>query len=341
MGFPIEHKVLSELSPEKKEKLASLTPDQERLAIRNECKKYAEKFIKLQTEQMKRLLTVADYKNPYLTFQPEYESKVLNVFAQMVDEGIVFRHLKPVHWSIANQTALAEAELEYMDKTSDSIAVKFKIDDHPFTHDGPVFAVIWTTTPWTLPANLAIAFGANINYSLVSINGDPCIMATDRVEFIQQHVSNTTVIESIQVDQLRGLIASHPFIDRKAPLLEAGFVTTEDGTGLVHIAPGHGTDDYILGQANGLETYCPVQADGTYDETVPDWIIGQSIWDANAVIVDHLKSNKHWYFMTRLPIHIRMIGDQKHPLFFVARINGLLGWIMRSSQPIKHCENWP
>ncbi len=295
-GLPIEHKVLSELSDEKKTKLASLTPDQERLAIRNECKKYAEKFIKLQSEQMKRLLTVADYDNPYLTFQPEYESKVLDVFAKMVDEGIVFRQLKPVHWSIANQTALAEAELEYMDKTSDSIAVKFNIEDHPFSHNGPVYAVIWTTTPWTLPANLAVAFGGAINYSMVRINGDACIMASERVDFIKDYVSDATIIEPIDINQLRGHFVTHPFIDRKGPILEAGFVTTEDGSGLVHIAPGHGTDDYILGQANGLDTYCPVQADGTYDDTVPDWLNGQSIWSANKIIVDHLQSNHSLVF---------------------------------------------
>lgn len=287
-GLPIEHKVLSELTEEKKQKLATLPPDQERLAIRNECKKYAEKFIKLQSQQMKRLLTVADYDQPYLTFQPNYESSVLNVFASMVKEGLVFRQLKPVHWSIANQTALAEAELEYMDKTSTSVAVKFKINDHPFPIDAPVFAIIWTTTPWTLPANLAIAYGDQIDYILANIGGDHCIVAADRVSYIQEF----TPIDSTQpilTDQLAGLVAKHPFIDRPSPLLVAPFVTTEDGTGLVHIAPGHGTDDYLLGQANGLDTYCPVLADGTFDSTVPEWIQGQSIWSANALILDKLK----------------------------------------------------
>ena len=193
-------------------------------------------------------------------------------------------------------TTLAEAELEYMDKTSDSIAVKFKIDEHPFSTNGPVHAVIWTTTPWTLPANLAIAFGKQINYSLASINGDTCIIATDRLEFIQSYIPDAAIIESIQVDQLSGLVASHPFIDRQSPVLDAGFVTTDDGTGLVHIAPGHGTDDYILGQANDLDTYCPVQADGTYDDTVPDWIIGQSIWKANPIVIDQLRSNNTLVF---------------------------------------------
>ena len=295
-GLPIEHKVLSELSDEKKQKLASLPQDQERLAIRNTCKSYAEKFIKLQTKQMKQLLTIADYKNPYLTFLPEYETKVLDVFATMVEEGLVFRQLKPVHWSIANQTALAEAELEYKDKTSHTVAVKFTLTNHPFQVTGPVHALIWTTTPWTLPANLAVAYGPRLSYSLIQHNNDHYIIATDRLEYIQSYIPDATIVESISADQLTGLIAKHPFIDRESPLLPAEFVTTEDGTGLVHIAPGHGTDDYILGNANNLDIYCPVQADGTYDTTVPDWLAKKSIWKANTDIVDHLRTTQHLVF---------------------------------------------
>ena len=120
------------------------------MAIRNECQTYAKKYIKLQSEQMQSLLTVANYEAPYLTMTKGYEAGVLEAFAEMVSEKLVFRQLKPVHWSIANQTALAEAELEYMDKTSTSVAVKFKINDHPLPIDAPVFAIIWTTTPWTI-----------------------------------------------------------------------------------------------------------------------------------------------------------------------------------------------
>lgn len=289
-GLPIEHKVLTELSKEKKEKLASLSKDHARLAIRNECKKYAQRFISLQTDQMKRLLTMADYTHPYLTFQPAYEATVLDVFASMVDAGIVFRQLKPVHWSIANQTALADAELDYQDKTSDSIAVKFLLSNHPFNTKKPVHAVIWTTTPWTLPANLAIAFGETIQYSLVRITDATCLIATDRIAFIQSRVASLEILESVSGDQLKTCVAQHPFMDRASPFYPADFVTTDDGSGLVHIAPGHGTDDYLLGQQHHLATYCPVQADGTYDDTVPDWLQGLSIWPANKHIIDRLQS---------------------------------------------------
>ena len=294
-GLPIEHKVLSELTPEKKQKLASLSPDQERLAIRNECKKYAEKFIKIQSSQMQRLLTLADYNAPYLTFQPKYESSVLSVFAGMVKEGIVFRQLKPVHWSIANQTALAEAELEYMDKTSHSAAVKFNIPTHSFDISGPLHALIWTTTPWTLPANLAIAYGDAIAYVIATIDGAQCIVADDRLSYIKQY-ANVTQTTPISTADLSGLVAEHPFINRPSPLLPAKFVTTDDGTGLVHIAPGHGNDDYLLGQSHGLDTYCPVLSDGTFDTSVPDWLQGQLIWNANQPIIDHLRNSNHLCF---------------------------------------------
>ncbi len=287
-GLPIEHKVLSELSPEKRQKLATLPPDNERLAIRNECQKYAEKFIKLQSEQMKRLLTVADYSSPYLTFQPSYESNVLNVFSKMVKQGLVFRQLKPVHWSIANQTALAEAELEYMDKVSPTIAVKFQIHDHQFNIDGPLFVVIWTTTPWTIPANLAIAYSDDIDYVIANIDGSYCIIANERLPFIQTYHPNAAVVTPLNPGALNGLIAKHPFIDRESPLFSANFVTTEEGTGLVHIAPGHGLDDYLLGKDHQLDVYCPVTADGTYDNTVPEWLQSKSIWDSNPLIIEAL-----------------------------------------------------
>ena len=315
-GLPIEHKVLTELSPEKKQKLASLPADKERLAIRNECKKYAEKFIKLQSEQMQRLLTVADYDHPYLTFQPEFESNVLTVFSKMVKEGIVFRQLKPVHWSIANQTALAEAELEYMDKTSHTVAVQFELKNHSFDVTGPLYAVIWTTTPWTLPANLALAFGDRIEYCIASINGTNCLVAKDRLEFIKGYEPNCEVITEVPASSLEGLVAQHPFIDRESPLLCGDFVTTEEGTGLVHIAPGHGMDDYLLGQKNNLDTYCPVLADGTYDTTAPDWLIGKSIWDANQEIIDHLKSKHRLIFTDKYEHSYPHDWRSKTPVIF-------------------------
>ncbi len=286
-GLPIEHKVLSEMASKKKEKISTLSPDNQRLAIRNECKSYAEKYIKKQTTQMKRLLTLANYSAPYLTFQPDYESNVLSVFSELIKEGLVFRQKKPVHWSIANQTALADAELEYKDKASPTIAVAFPMPTHPFAVDGPVHALIWTTTPWTLPANKAIAYGNHIKYVIATINGMHCIVAADRMPAIAEHC---TITDSMPIDThlLANLVAQHPFLNQPAPLLDAAFVSTEEGTGLVHIAPGHGTDDYQLGNTHGIDAYSPVLPDGTFDNTVPEWLQGVSIWAANSMIIEHL-----------------------------------------------------
>ncbi|MHC5027217.1 MAG: class I tRNA ligase family protein, partial [Planctomycetota bacterium] len=186
-GLPIEHRVMTELVESGKiEKLASLSDDDRRMAIRNECKKYASRFIKLQSGQMQRLLTLADYDNPYLTMVPAYEKAVLEVFAALVDEGLVYRDLKPVHWSIANETALAEAELEYEDRDDPSVFVDFEADDRAAVEKAfgieldqrPSF-MIWTTTPWTLPANLAVAVSERFRYALARVDGNYTIVASE------------------------------------------------------------------------------------------------------------------------------------------------------------------
>lgn len=297
-GLPIEHRVMTDMSEEKRQKLDGLEEDTRRIAIRNECKKYAEKFIKLQSEQMQRLLTIGDYDAPYLTMNPQFEARVINVFADLVNEGIVYRQLKPVHWSIANQTALAEAELEYEDKIDTSIFVKFPLNTVPDAFSGidKLSLLIWTTTPWTLPANLAVAIHENYEYVVVEWPAEtPVVLAKELLTKIQQtcSLSDAKILATCKGSDLIGHSYQHPFCDRSGQVFHAPFVTLEDGSGLVHIAPGHGTDDYQVGQANGLDTYCPVQADGTYDNTVPSWLEGKSIWKANDEIIDHLKKHQH------------------------------------------------
>ncbi|MCA9290165.1 MAG: isoleucine--tRNA ligase [Phycisphaerales bacterium] len=302
-GLPIEHRVMTGLVESGKiAKLQTLAEDVRRTAIRRECKAYAEKFIKLQSGQMQRLLTLADYGDPYLTMAPRYEKSVLEVFATLVREGVVYRDLKPVHWSIDNQTALAEAELEYHDKEDLSVYVDFEATDRDAVARAfgveldltPSF-MIWTTTPWTLPANLAIAVNENVTYALVAVDGSVTILARELVE----RVTTLAKAESVEIlgeapgRALVGLTYRHPFCPRTSPVVAAEYVTIEDGTGLVHTAPGQGTDDYHTGMREGLETYCPVRGDGTYDDSVPEWIRGQSIWDANAVITEHLRASGH------------------------------------------------
>jgi isoleucyl-tRNA synthetase len=306
-GLPIEHKVMTNLVESGKiEKLKELNDEARRIAIRRECKKYASKFVKLQTAQMKSLLTLADYDDPYLTMVPKYEASVLEVFADLVETGLVYRQLKPVHWSIANETALAEAELEYEDRDDPSVFVYFNATDKNAVADAfsatldeiPSF-LIWTTTPWTLVANMAIAVSPRFEYSLVRLGDHVTIIASELLEKVAAITSVTPeVLGTCKGDALVGLQYEHVYCERKCPIVSGDHVTLEDGTGLVHTAPGHGTDDYIVGLANGLDIYCPVKADGIYDETVPVFLAGLSVWDANEVVVNKLRETDHLYHMS-------------------------------------------
>jgi len=355
-GLPIEHKVMTEMQEKGKlAKLATLPDDQRKMIVRKECQTYAEKYVKLQRGQMERLLTLADYEHPYLTLHPSFEGATLEILAGLCERGLVYRALKPVHWSVANETALAEAELEYQDRQDLSVYVDFEAadqdkvydafglkdpesdgDDEPAASDAetaklpkpgtrplvrPSF-MIWTTTPWTLPANLAIAVNPKFEYACVWADGAVTVMAADAVGRVMKMPTGEHTVEHFVVlgtctgEKLIGLKYRHPFVaDNEgarsaefaaaetvradAPfhtIVGAEYVTLEDGTGLVHTAPGHGTEDFQTGQRVGLPPYCPVKGDGTYDTTVPKWLKGVSIWKANEDVARHLKNSGHLFF---------------------------------------------
>ena len=324
-GLPIEHKVMTDLVHSGKiEKINALDDDTRRIAIRSACKKDAEKFVKLHTRQLQRLLTLADYDDPYLTMNPKYETAVLEVFASMVELGLVYRQLKPVHWSIANETALAEAELEYEDREDPSIFVYFDAADKEavanvfdVTIDVTPSFLIWTTTPWTLVANMAIAVSPRFDYSLIKLGEHVTIVASALVEKVAGITDATVeVLGTCKGDELVGLQYNHVYCDRMCPLISGDHVTLEDGTGLVHTAPGHGTDDYIVGLANNLEIYCPVKADGVYDDTVPEFLSGLSVWDANQVVVDKLRETEYLYHMSMYTHSYPHDGRSKTPVIF-------------------------
>ena len=371
-GLPIEHKVVTELAEAKKlDKLMGLDQWTRAMAIRRECQKHAEKYVKLQSGQMQRLLTLGDYANPYLTMSKEYEAATLEVLLGLLQRGLVSRALKPVHWSIANETALAEAELEYQDREDLSVYVDFEAADAEAVYEAfglgdtddedtdadldsspadaaahaavepdrhawkdrpeskgpptgrpgmrPSF-MIWTTTPWTLPANLAIAVNPKYTYALVWVDGNVTVMAEDAIERVTQlaRSEEVSVLARTTGDKLVGLKYKHPFVDltrgesvapvmgdisrperaypRVFSIVDADYVTLEDGSGLVHTAPGHGIEDYQTGLRVGLPIYCPVKGNGTYDETVPAWLKGLSIWEANALVATHLRDSGHLFF---------------------------------------------
>ena len=305
-GLPIEHRVVTALVESgKAAKLDALPADTRRMAIRRECAAYAQKFIGLQATQMKRLLTMADYDHPYMTMQPEYEAGTLEVFARLLEEGFVYRDLKPVHWSIANRTALAEAELEYEDRKDTSVYVDFEVADREgadraFGTESPCTPclMIWTTTPWTLPANLAVAVHPRFRYALAEVDGAVTIVATELLKKVSETIGaeKVSVLAECDGSALVGLTYRHPFCEREGRVVAAEYVTLEDGTGLVHTAPGHGQEDYQTGLREGLPVYCPVREDGTYDDSVPEWLRGISVWDANALVTERLRESGHLVF---------------------------------------------
>ncbi|MBN1788294.1 MAG: isoleucine--tRNA ligase [Sedimentisphaerales bacterium] len=295
-GLPIEAKVFAELG----EKAKTLS----KLEIRKLCQKYASKYVKLQTKQFKDLGVFGDFKNPYLTLKPQYEAGICEVFAELVEKGLVYKQLKPIHWSVGCQTALADAELEYEDVTSPSIFVNFPADEDSAKKlkslglveddDSSVCFMIWTTTPWTLAANLAVAAHPDLEYKAVSYsqNGQKftSIIAQARLEAVVaagKLEGHTVSAKSVKGKDLVGLRYRHPYIENNPTdkdawvVIGANFVTTEDGTGLVHTAPGHGLEDYIAGQQNNLAVYSPVKDDGCYDDTVPDWLCGKNVLEVD------------------------------------------------------------
>ncbi len=278
-GLPIESKVTQELR-------AAGKTDADAATIRSACDAYARKYIDLQREQFKRLGVFGDWANPYLTLNKEYEADELRLFADIVEKGFVYRGKKPVYWSIPFKTALAEAEVEYADHVSQSVYVKFKLKGEPNT-----FVLIWTTTPWTLPANLAVAFNPTFHYSLVMAEGGTYLVANPLLSVTAQKLGweSYQIVRTLYGEELATVEYEHPFCARTGKLYPAEFVTADTGTGFVHIAPGHGADDYQLGLKVGLPIYCPVDDEGRLaptndlprEQQLPESLVGKSTLEKN------------------------------------------------------------
>ncbi|MSU57709.1 MAG: isoleucine--tRNA ligase [Pedosphaera sp.] len=297
-GLPIEFKVSQEMRKRSADgSSASFDP----IAIREACDAYARKFIDIQRTQFKRLGVLGDWENPYLTLNKEYEADELRLFADIVEKGFVYRGKKPVYWSIPCRTALAEAEVEYQDHVSQSVFVKFPVIGRP-----GVNIVIWTTTPWTLPANLAVAYNSTFSYSLVQVGEEQFIVSAMLLSTVAQKCGweNYQIVRSLNGGDLGQLEYQHPFCKRTGKLLAGDhFVTNDTGTGFVHIAPGHGLDDYNLGRQNNLPIYSPVNDDGAFAHTnelpieqqMPAEMLGKSILekhgksDANEAVLHELR----------------------------------------------------
>lgn len=292
-GLPIEHMVMQQLG----EKARGM----DKLEIRKQCREYALRFVKAQKAQFKALGVLGDWENPYLTLNHEYEAAVLDLFGRLVREGYVYRSLKPIHWCMRCQTALAEAELEYDEETSPSIFVNFKVIDDlsdllPLPKGEAVHVLIWTTTPWTIPANLAIALHPESRYSAIKyINPvtqrkEITLLAQSLVEAVMERVGvkEYKSLGSIEGRALEGRRYQHPLRDYKGVLVSADYVSLSEGTGCVHTAPGHGLEDYLTGLKYGLPIFSPVDSMGRFTEEAGE-LKGLNVKEANPRIVERLK----------------------------------------------------
>ena len=339
-GLPIEYKVVKESR--------GLSP----LEVRKKSEAFARKFINVQREQFKRLAVFGDWENPYLTMDPKYEAEILRAFAVFVEEGLVYQSEKPVFWSTGAQTALAEAEVEYQERDDTAVYVKFPIVSGELAAKTSI--AIWTTTPWTLPANLAIAVDPKETYVVQKFQRDgvsETLLLADKL--VPQFCANTGFdpvgepLESFPGSKIDKIEAQHPFLDRQSIVLVADFVTMDTGTGAVHIAPGHGEDVYWLGKQNGLPILSPVDDHGRFTEEagLPN-LTGKYVFDANRDIVELLRERgkllgeqkfHHSYpycWRSKTPIIFRNVEQ-----FFI-RIDELRGKALHAIKTVEWIPSW-
>jgi len=290
-GLPIELQVEKEIKKDK-----TIEGEPSKPEIRKRCRKYAERFVAIQREEFKRLGVFGQWDKPYLTMNFTYQAAIMRELGNFVEKGLIYKGKKPVHWCASCGTALAEAEVEHKDKTSPSVYVSFPVERRELEKrlnikisDNKTAIIIWTTTPWTLPANLAIAVNPDLDYVLASLGGASYIFAEGLIEGVAKALGvtedNIKIIKKFRYRDIEGLKARHPFIERDSPILPGPHVTLEAGTGCVHTAPGHGQDDYELGLKYGLDVYAPVDDHGKFTDEVPEFT-GQFVFKANKGIIE-------------------------------------------------------
>ncbi|MBI3016476.1 MAG: isoleucine--tRNA ligase, partial [Deltaproteobacteria bacterium] len=292
-GLPIELQATSKLKPEEKK---------DPIAVRKLCRAHAEKYMGIQREQFKRLGVLADWDHPYLTMSFDYEATIVRELATLASKGFLQKGKKVIHWCAQCRTALAEAEIEYEEKSSPSIYVKFSLtkESHQklsqkisaLKNEG-VSVLIWTTTPWTLPANLAIALHPEFTYVALKVENNVFILAEGLLESVQKECGFLgSVLAKFKAKDLEHLHCQHPFLAKESVILLGDHVTLEGGTGCVHTAPGHGAEDYYLGLKHGLEIFSPVDYQGRFTQEVPDYV-GQFVFDTNVSIIQRLAQTDH------------------------------------------------
>ena len=282
-GLPVEHQLFKELGISKYEISQA--------EFRKKAKGYAMKFVKMQKGEFERLGVFGDWERPYLTLDPKYEACVIRSFASLVKEGYIYRDLKPVNWCTSCETALAEAEVEYEDRLSPSIYVKFRVKK-PKSFKHLTHFVIWTTTPWTLLGNVAIAVHPAMDYAILKVGNEAWIMLARLAQAIMAKLKTPfTVIEKVKGEKLEGIVCRHPFAERDSSVVLADYVSPEEGTGCVHTAPGHGQEDYITGKKYSLPMVMPVNPKGIFADTCGEFA-HMNVHEANPKIIERLKKDK-------------------------------------------------
>ena len=284
-GLPIEQAVMKKFAEKK------ITPSV--VELRRACREHAEHYIGVQTEQFQRLGVFGLWDKPYTSMSFPYEAELIRIFKRLVEGGYIYRGLRPVLWSPTSQTALADTEIVYEDYVSRSIYVRFPLKNDPngvFEGLGEVYTIIWTTTPWTIPANLAVAFHPRFDYDIVRHGADHYVLVHELVEKVmaKSGIENWEVVRTVKGSELEGTVFSHPIYGRDSVGVLAEYVTTEDGTGVVHTAPGHGREDFITGQKYKLDVLCPVNERGVLTAEAGEFE-GVYYRDADTVVVDRLR----------------------------------------------------
>ncbi|VAX16046.1 Isoleucyl-tRNA synthetase [hydrothermal vent metagenome] len=314
-GLPIEREVDKKLG---KAKLGMTKAE-----IRQNCREYAGKFVEIQKDEFIRLGVLGDWENPYLTMNHDYEIGTIREFAKFVKNGGVYRGFKPVHWCSSCRTALAEAEVEHADHKSPSIFTKFKLSGKDAKSLGlpenDTYLVIWTTTPWTLPANLAVCLHPDFDYSAVKSGDEVLILATDLKEQCMKTFEREDfeVIASFSGTKFENMTARHPFLEQDSLVIVGDHVTLEQGTGLVHTAPGHGQEDYVIGQKYGLEVFNPVDSAGRFMADTPHFA-GKKVQDANPDVIELLREKGALLFTEKISHSYPHCWRCRNPIIFRA-----------------------
>ena len=315
-GLPIEWKVEENYRAQKQNK-----DEVPLLEFRNQCRTYAQHWVTIQNQEFQRLGILYDAKNPYITMDFESEGLITQSILQCLENGVIYKGTRPIMWSVIEKTALAEAEIEYLDKESNSVYVRFPIINAPRPSLINSYAIIWTTTPWTLPGNRAIAYGSEIDYSVVEVNQTSYLMATDLIKNVCNALKwdNIKVIDQFKGDHLRQSTAQHPLYtlgyDFSVPLVSGDHVTTTAGTGLVHTAPGHGIEDFSVGKVHNLEIPETVNGDGFYYDHIPHFA-GVHIYKADQPIIEALNEASHLLKAEKIIHSYPHSWRSKKPLIF-------------------------